>query len=106
MNLKRKIACNYLFKQYKYAKQYLCKEIKNCHSQKDFFDMRDRVERAGIAYAQAKYCVFFKNGRYAENIISRLNIENNKVRNISEYCEFIDAMNRFISEQYRKILVK
>lgn len=95
--IERKIACNYLHKQYKQAKCYLEKAVKNGCSKEELNIICERVNRAGVAYAQAKCCVFIKGGSYGENLISRLN-NNNKVISFSEYQVFIDEMESYIRD--------
>lgn len=95
MEIKRKLACKYLSGQYDKAKKYLIKETNNNKSNEELNIICERVRRVGIAYAQTRYCVFFNNGAWGENIISRIN-DDNKVTANSEYKEFIDEMERYI----------
>lgn len=97
MEIKRKIACSYLLNQYEQAKQYLVKEVKNSHSIEELDAICERVKRAGVAYAQTKCCVFFNNGAYGENVISRVDNSNNVETN-SECQEFIDKMEKYIRD--------
>lgn len=96
MEIKRKIALSYLSSQYDKAKKYLIKETNSNKSNEELNIICERVRRAGIAYAQTRYCVFFNDGAWGENVISRLNGDN-KVTSNSEYQKFIDEMERYIN---------
>lgn len=102
MYIKRKIACNYLLNQYRNAKKYLelCLNNNLCVERID--DICNRVKRAGIAYAQAKYCFFeengiYENGIYSEDFIGTLN-DDNIVTCFAEYKNFIDKMENYIKQ--------
>lgn len=95
MEIERKIACKYLRKQYERAKKWLGNETKNDNSVDELNKICERVRRAGIAYAQARYCVFTKYG-YGENVINRIN-GSNKVIITSQYKEFVDEIEKNIS---------
>jgi mRNA-degrading endonuclease YafQ of YafQ-DinJ toxin-antitoxin module len=94
MEIRKKIASKYLQNQYKKAQKYLVKEVNSGADIKKINMISDRVRRAGIAYAQTEYCVFFKDGTYEER--KSCEIKDNSILIYSFYNEFVKQMEDYI----------
>lgn len=70
MDIKRKIATYYLKRQYNNAKKYLERKLNSGEMREgetiEF--ICNQVRNAGIAYAQAEFCVFTENGSFRYNL--------------------------------------
>lgn len=104
MDIKRKIATYYLKRQYNNAKKYLERKLINgeLHEGETIELICNIVRNAGIAYAQAEFCVFTENGSLYEDNIAKLDIETNKIHHYSAFDEFIREMDTYISEVISK----
>lgn len=92
--IRKKIASMYLQSQYELAKKHFEKEVNSGADIKKVNVVCDRVRRAGISYAQTKYCVFSKDGTYEERV--RSEIRDDSIFLYSFYDEFINQMEDYI----------
>lgn len=89
MNIKKRVACSYLLKQYQNSLIYLKKGLeRNIVELTEMDRLCDNVRNCGIAYAQAKYHTFSKRGILSE-VVQNSFCKDGTMYLTSSYKEFL-----------------